>query len=150
MRWMAVSVAALILALPAASERAISASTRPEADPPTADAPVIVLRAFKLPKKNKCRPVAGVIAAFSGAHSSAVTGSACTSHDGADVTFAIFASTGPTMGGGFIHPGVELRYGARLQPDGTDSGTGLMTAFHAMATREFVAYECHNAYPDNV
>jgi hypothetical protein len=150
MRWMAVSVVALSLALPAAARAGDLCLDAAGAAPPAPAAPVVVLRAFKLPKPNKCRPVAGVIAAFPGINSSAVTGSACTSHDGANVTFTIVATVGPTIGGGFIHPATELRYSARLQPDGKDSGTGLMTAFDAMSTREFTAYECHDAYPDNV
>jgi len=147
---MAIFVVASSLAPSAPAEAGDLCLDAAGANPPSPNGPVIVLRAFKLPKRNKCRPLAGVIAAFPGANASAVTGSACTSHDGAKVTFTMVASIAPSEGGGFLHPGTELRYGAILQPDGKDSGTGLITAFEGMSTRGLVAYECHDAYPDNV
>lgn len=56
--------------------------------PPFLENPIIIGRSFKLPKKNKCKPFNGVVVGFR----SAVTGTACASADGTQVTMSLVAS----------------------------------------------------------
>lgn len=115
----------------------------------SAQSPVIVLRDFKFPKRNKCKPFVGVISTSVPSLPSAVTGSACASFDGVAVTFAVVAMHPPVPG----FAGIDLRYTARVTPTDSTTGSGLMTSFVPGAdviTNPISAYECHNAFPDNV
>src|SRR5262245_2278185 len=66
------------------------------ANPPTLDRPVIILRGFKFPKKNKCKSFSGVVSTSIPSVSSSVTGSACTRFDGSSVSFSLYGSLAPT------------------------------------------------------
>jgi hypothetical protein len=128
----------------------LDASTPP--NPPTMDRPTIILREFKFPKKNKRKPFAGVISTSIPSRPRSVTGSACTSFDGGNVTFTILASLVPAGLGPGDEMGDELRYVARVTPTGKSDGTGVGSRFEPGATGTFpvTAFECHNAFPDNL
>ncbi len=120
--------------------------------PPTLDHPVVILRGFKFPKKNKCKPFTGVISTAIPSRPSAVTGSACTSFAGGGVSFTIVATLAPTGTGPGDDPGVELRYTAHVTPAGSSDGAGSITRIEPNATTSFrvATFECHNAFPDNL
>jgi hypothetical protein len=119
-------------------------------NPPTINRPVIILRGFKFPKKNKCKSFAGVVSTSIPSVPSAVTGAACTRFDGTGVTFTIHASLAPTIAG--FRSGTELRYSALVIPTGSSEGTGAISSFTPtqVSNGPVVAFECHNAFPDNL
>jgi len=122
-------------------------------NPPTDERPIIILRGFKFPKKNKCKPFAGVIAT-SPSRASAVTGAACTRFDGTGVSFSAYATLAPVPAQPpfIIQEGVELRYSVTVAPTGKDTGSGLLSLFQTTSTStvRVVTFECHNAFPDNL
>jgi hypothetical protein len=121
-----------------------------QSNPPTLAAPVIIGRGFKIPKKNKCKPFMGVMATSIPARPSAVTGAACTSFDGLNVTFTLVATLPPPDS---THAGTDVRYSARLAVQDASTGTGTMSAFlptGVVSTGSVVAFECHDAFPDNL
>jgi hypothetical protein len=113
---------------------------------PTIDRPVIILRGFKFPKKNKCKPCAGVISASIPSRPSAVTGTACTSFDGGQVSFVLYAALVP---GESSDTGRDLRYAARANPM---DGTVRLAHYDPPSSSAIngTAFECHNAFPDNL
>jgi hypothetical protein len=116
---------------------------------PTIDRPVIILRGFKFPKKNKCKPCAGVISTSIPSRPSAVTGTACTSFDGGRVSFVLYAALVP---GEQSDTGAELRYAARVTPTSPTDGTVRLAHYDPPSTSAITgtAFECHDAFPDNL
>lgn len=147
MKSILVSVVVLSLALPVGAHAGDLCLDAAGANPPTFEKPVIIGRGFTVPKKNKCKPFVGVIVTRIPALPSSVTGSACTSFDGANVSFTLVASIAPSPAA--FGSGIDLYFGAFLKPG---DGTGLMSAFvgNSTANNPMTAYECHNAYPDNL
>ena len=116
---------------------------------PTIDHPVIILRGFKFPKKNKCKPCAGVISTSVPSRRSAVTGTACTSFDGGQVSFVLYAALVP---GEQSDTGTDLRYAARATPTSPTDGTVRLARYDPPSSSAINGnvFECHNAFPDNL
>jgi hypothetical protein len=120
---------------------------------PTLAAPIIIGRGFTVPKKNKCKPFIGVVATSVPAQPSAVTGAACTSFDGRNVTFTLVATLEPVFAGGAFRPGPLVHYSVSMTPQGANAGSGELAAYlptGVTSTGPFVAFECRNAFPDNL
>ena len=68
------------------------------------------------------------------------------------MSFTIVATLAPTGFGPGDDPGVELRYTAHVTPAGSSNGEGVITRFEPNSTTGFRvgAFECHNAFPDNL
>jgi hypothetical protein len=112
--------------------------------PPNFEKPTITLRAFKYPKKNKCKSVSGVIAASSPAQPSAVTGADCTSFRGDTTSFTLVAT--------YAASSARAQYSVGVSIEG-DVSPGVMTAILPTGmnvTNQISAFECHDAFPDNL
>jgi hypothetical protein len=114
-------------------------------DPPSFGRPIIILRGFKYPKRSKCKSVSGVFAASVPAQPSAVTGAACTSFDGAHVSFTLVATYTPSTTN-------RAEYSARVAPQGqvSDGSMASILPSGLNILTPIVVFECHNAFPDNL
>jgi hypothetical protein len=108
---------------------------------PTVEDPIIVARNFTLPKKNKCKMFAGLMAGEVGVFS----GTACTSYDNHHVSIFITGALAPVPG----ETGGELSYRAYLEP-ATMTGSMAVEIGNTLSKDGLVAYECRNAFPDNL
>lgn len=150
MKSILVPVLSLFLALPLVARAGDLCLDAAAGSTPTYEKPVIIGRTFRLPARNKCKPFMGVFAATSQGIPTAVTGTACTSWDGVSVRFTLVASHTPTdLPGGGYSTGYSMLYSATLD---TRDDTGALTAIHGntLTTSPITAYECRNAYPDNL
>jgi hypothetical protein len=112
---------------------------------PDFDDPIIIGRSFTLPKKNKCKAFHGVLASVE----SAVTGTACTSADGAYTNFTLTATRvirEPSS------PAAIAYYTMSVDPA---AGTGWLSRFQTFdGSNQYVGTlavsECKKQYPNNL
>ncbi len=152
MKSILVPVVALFLALPIGARAGDLCLDAAGGAAPTFEKPVIIGRGFRLPARNQCKPFIGVLAVHSLPLPTSVTGSACTAYDGSGVSFTLVATVPPRRVGSSIVGGIDMLYSATLAPQGSSAGNGYLTAFEtsSSATTTITAYECRNAYPDNL
>jgi hypothetical protein len=144
MKSILISAAALSVGLASTVQAGDLCLDAAQGGPPSFEKPTIILRAFKYPRKNKCKSVSGVFAASAPAQPSAVTGAACTSFRGDTVSFTLVATYAPTS--------ARAQYSAAVSIEG-DVSPGLMTAILPTGmnvTNQIAVFECHNAFPDNL
>jgi hypothetical protein len=153
MKSILVPAMALFLALPMTARAGDLCLDAAGVSTPTLSRPVIIGRGFTLPKKNKCKPFNGVMSATASPRASAVTGTACTSFDGSNVTLTLTATLPPFLSSG-ARAGSLVHYSVALKPLSPGSGENLISAFledRTISTSGPVAvFECHNAFPDNL
>jgi hypothetical protein len=109
----------------------------------TAANPILIARRFKFPGKNRCKPIQGVIVGGI----SAITGTACTSHDGDHVTLVVHATAGPTGAAGYSF----LEYsGVVYLPNMTGWLVDRIDGYGTNHTRDPLVASFCNEYPDNL
>jgi hypothetical protein len=141
-----ISAAAFSLGLASAVQAGDLCLDAARLDPPTLGRPTIILRGFKYPKKNKCKSVSGVFAASVPSQPSAVTGAACTSFDGTNVSFTLVAIN--SSGTGLA---ARAEYSAKVMPQGNVSNGSMLSILPSgNLLTPIVAFECHDAFPDNL
>jgi len=135
------TLSAILIApvLSAANDLCLDAS---EGNTPTENNPIVIGRAFKTPKRNRCKAFQGVIAG----EQSSVTGVACTSFDNDHVSFTLTetASNGAHRGVKFYSTKIQLASASgsfRINSIGDGEPT---------RTRAVSVYDCTGLYPDNL
>src|SRR5262249_49008765 len=112
---------------------------------PTFRTPLIILRGFSLPGKNKCKQAQGVLYGIA----SAVSGSACASSDGSHVTLSLVASTLAEKTGPTDLLGASTIYGVRIYPSTLSGGVIWDSLNGTQVGSNAILYQCKKAYPQN-